>query len=213
MALDGLPPATDGLAVGLLGGSFNPAHEGHLHISRLALALLGLDELWWLVSPQNPLKPLAGMAPRAARLAAAQALAAHHPRVRATDIEASLGTCYTADTLAGLARRFPRTRFVWIMGADNLLQIPRWERWTQIFHTVPVAIFARPSYSLRALSGQAAQRFRGRRITSRQARRIADMEPPAWVFLHTPLSTASATRIRAMQARRDGSPRGPGRVG
>lgn len=135
-----------GLRVGLLGGSFNPAHDGHRYISRLALKLLGLDEVWWLVSPQNPLKPAAGMASLGDRLARAQAVA-DHPRIRVTDLERLLGTRYTADTLAALHRCFPRTRFVWLMGADNLLQVPRWQRWTEIFETTPVAL-RRPHVSI-----------------------------------------------------------------
>lgn len=193
-----VPPFGDRRAtrIGLLGGSFNPAHEGHLHISRVALKRLGLDELWWLVSPQNPLKPTRGMAPLAERLEGARRLAAH-PRIRVTDIEREFGTRYTADTIRTLRRRFPRARFVWIMGADNLIQIARWENWPAIFSTVPVAILDRPTYSLRALASEAARRFAGFRLPADQAGRLADMEPPAWMFLHIRLSGASATRIRA----------------
>lgn len=184
--------------VGLLGGSFNPAHEGHRHIAELALRHLGLDEVWFLVSPGNPLKEAKGMAPLAKRLASAAAQA-HHPRLRAVAIEQALGTRYTADTLAALIRRFPRTSFVWLMGADNLIQLPRWERWSSIFNTVPIAVFARPSYSTNALAGKAAHRFSpARRRSLRQATRLASRKPPAWVFLHTRLHPASATSIRAM---------------
>ncbi len=190
----------DGLSVGLLGGSFNPAHDGHVLISRLALARLGLDRVWWLVSPQNPLKPEAGMAPFADRLAGARHLA-RHPHVQVTDLESRLGTQYTADTVRLLARRYPRTRFVWLMGADNLAQIPKWQHWQQIFNTLPIAIFARPSYSLRALSGQAAQRYGHYRIGESESRTLASREPPAWVFLHTRLSTISATALRAKSGR------------
>lgn len=190
-----------GLAIGLLGGSFNPAHEGHLHISRLALSRLALDQVWWLVSPQNPLKPVTAMAPFDERLAGARSIALD-PRIHATGIEAELGTQYTADTLAALVRRYRRTRFVWLMGADNFLQIPKWRSWTQIFHTVPIAIFARPSYSFQALSGQAAHRFGRCRVQEGAAWRLADMEPPAWVYFHTRLSPVSATQLRARQARK-----------
>ena len=185
--------------VGLLGGSFNPAHAGHLHISRLALERLGLDEVWWLVSPQNPLKPAQGMAPLADRLAGARALVEDGARGRnlwVTDIEHDLGTPYTADTLKALKSRFPHTRFVWIMGADNLCEISRWNNWTAIFETVPVAVFARPAYSFRALTSTAAKRFAGRRLTESQAADLVSSAPPAWVFLHIPLSSASATKIR-----------------
>ena len=147
--------------IGLLGGSFNPAHRGHLHLSLTALKCLDLDEVWWLVSPQNPLKPVAGMAPFADRLEQARQIAAGHNRIRVTDLENRLGgSHYTADTLRILRRRFPRLRFVWLMGGDNLAQIPHWERWTEIFRTVPIAVFDRPSYSLKALAGRAAQAFR-----------------------------------------------------
>lgn len=186
--------------IGLLGGSFNPAHAGHRHISLEALRRLGLDEVWWLVSPQNPLKPVAGMAPLAQRLAGA-ARVARHPRIRATGIEAVLGTRYTADTLERLVRRFPNSRFVWLMGADNLAQIPRWERWPSIFSTIPIAIFDRSPYSFKALAGKPARRFARRRLPERQASVLADMQPPAWVFLHTRLHPASATVIRARHQR------------
>jgi nicotinate-nucleotide adenylyltransferase len=181
--------------VGLLGGSFNPAHAGHLHISRLALERLGLDEVWWLVSPQNPLKSVQGMAPLAERLAGARLLARGR-RLWATDIEHDLGTPYTADTLAALKSRFPHTRFVWIMGADNLCEISRWNNWTAIFEAVPVAVFARPAYSFKALTSTAAKRYAGRRISENQAAGLVGSAPPAWVFLHIPLSSASATEIR-----------------
>jgi nicotinate-nucleotide adenylyltransferase len=185
--------------VGLLGGSFNPAHEGHRHISVLALKLLKLDEIWWLVSPQNPLKSARGMAPLAARLTSARA-ACRHPRERAVAIETALGTRYTADTIKALTTRFPRTQFVWLMGADNLNQITRWDSWSLIFHMVPVAVFDRPAYSLRALAGKAAHRFAGARRRLSQAGRLTSRNPPAWVFFHTPLHAASATSIRRGQA-------------
>lgn len=191
----GFPPKR---RVGLLGGSFNPAHEGHRHIAELALKHLGLDEVWFLVSPGNPLKEAKGMAPLAKRLASA-AEQARHPRLRAVAIEQALGTRYTADTLAALIRRFPRTSFVWLMGADNLIQLPKWERWSSIFNTVPIAVFARPSYSTNALAGKAAHRFSpARRRSLHRATRLASRKPPAWVFLHTRLHPASATSIRAM---------------
>jgi len=182
--------------VGLLGGSFNPAHEGHRQISLAAMGRLGLDEVWWLVSPQNPLKPADGMAPLTRRLDGARAMA-RHPRIRVTDIESHLGTRFTADTLVRLVRAFPRTRFVWLMGADNLTQIARWERWTQIFHAVAIAVFDRPTYCFRALSGMAARRFARRRLAATAAGLLARKRPPAWVFLFTRLNPISATAIRA----------------
>jgi nicotinate-nucleotide adenylyltransferase len=183
----------------LLGGSFNPAHGGHLHISELALRNLALDEVWWLVSPQNPLKPQRGMAPFADRLASAMA-AARHPRIKVTDIEARLGMRYTADTITALKRRFPNTRFVWLMGADNLSQIRYWERWRDIFRAVAIAVFARPTYCLGALSDLAARRFARRRVRPESARNLADLAPPAWVFFPSRLDARSATQIRSRLA-------------
>ena len=181
--------------IGLLGGSFNPAHDGHLHISQLALKRLRLDEIWWLVSPQNPLKPEAGMAPLGDRLTASRALVQGR-RIRVTDIEARLGTRYTVDTVTALRRRFPGVRFVWLIGADNLLELPRWHRWQDLFASVPIAVFARRPYSLRALSGPAAQRFARARLREAAAAGLADRSPPAWVFLHCRTHPASATAIR-----------------
>lgn len=189
------------LRVGLLGGSFNPAHDGHRHISLQALDRLQLDQVWWLVSPQNPLKAPEGMAALEKRLAKARDVA-DHPRIIATDIERSLGTTLTAEVLPRLKRRFPQHRFVWLMGADNLIQIPRWHRWTSIFHTVAIAVFARPSYSLRALSGRAARRFARARVPEQRASRLVERHPPAWAFLHTPLNATSATDIRARRRSR-----------
>jgi nicotinate-nucleotide adenylyltransferase len=164
----------------------------------LAIHLLGLDQVWWLVSPQNPLKPRRGMAGLAERLARADSVA-RHPRIKVSDLESRLRTTFTADTLAQLTRRYPRWRFVWIMGADNLMQIPRWRRWKQIFHTMPVAVFARFPYSNKALAGLAARRFWRSRVDARHARRLAARALPAWVFLHTSLSPESATAIRRSQ--------------
>lgn len=188
------------LRIGLLGGSFNPAHDGHRFISLVALKALGLDQVWWLVSPQNPLKPAADMAGLDERLAEARRVA-RHPRLRVTALETALGTRYTADTLAALTRLYPRTRFVWLMGADNLGQIPRWRRWTRIFALVPVAVFRRPTYSLGALRGKAAQRFARRRVDLHRVRGLAGRATPAWAFLRNPLHPASATAIRRARAR------------
>jgi nicotinate-nucleotide adenylyltransferase len=187
------------LRIGVLGGSFNPAHAGHRHLSLEALRHLKLDAVWWMVSPQNPLKESAGMASFEERLATARTVA-KHPKIVVTDIEASLGTVYTAHTLRRLRARFPHTRFVWLMGADNLTQVVRWEAWQDIFLAMPIAVFARPSYSLKALSGKAARRFARFRRSERTAKGLADAKPPRWVFFHTRLHPASATRIRAMRA-------------
>lgn len=188
------------LKVGLLGGSFNPAHAGHRHISVEALRRLGLDQVWWLVSPQNPLKPRAGMAPLAERLATAR-LVARHPAIVPTAIEQDLGTRYTVDTLAALRRRFPLIRFAWLMGADNLVQIGRWKRWQRLFEGTAIAVFDRPRYAAPALASMAAQRFRARRRPETSSRRLCETRPPAWIFIRAPLHPASATAIREKTAR------------
>jgi nicotinate-nucleotide adenylyltransferase len=188
-----------GRRIGLLGGSFNPAHGGHLRITRLALRLLGLDEVWWLVSPQNPLKPDNDMAPYAQRLAGARKLAAGVP-IRVSDFEARVNSRFTIDTLRMLRKRHRKTRFVWIMGADNLIQLPRWRRWSDILHTMPVAVFARPTYSYRALAGRVAHRFASCRMSHSAHRRLVDQPPPAWMFLWAANDPASASALRDADA-------------
>ena len=180
--------------VGLLGGSFNPAHSGHRHVAELALKRLNLDQIWLMVSPGNPLKPTAGMAPLAERLGSAAAIGDGR-RIVATAIEAELGTNYTADTLRLLRRRFPRVHFVWIMGADNLTQLPRWRRWREIARNVPLVVLPRPGYTLPALSGQAARSLRQGRRPAHEAP-ILSRAPSGWVFLPAPRHAASATSIR-----------------
>jgi nicotinate-nucleotide adenylyltransferase len=182
------------MRIGILGGSFNPAHEGHRHIAEVALRRLGLDEVWLLVSPGNPLKPVAGMAPFAERLASARAIGDR--RILATPIEAEWGTRYTVDTLRMLRRRFPRACFVWLMGADNLVQLPRWRRWTEIARIMPFAVLPRPTYNHRALAGQAARRLRRNRCDPRRAVAFCGRHAPAWIFLPVPQHPASATAIR-----------------
>ena len=201
--------------MGLLGGSFNPAHDGHLHISLLALRHLRLDEIWWMVSPQNPLKSADGMAPFDERLAGAR-LRARHPNVLVTDVERRLRARYTAETLTSLKFCLPRTHFVWIMGADNLAQISRWQRWTRVFNLVPLAVFDRAPYSFDALAGKAAQAFARFKLRPRDAGDLVERKPPAWIFFHTRLHPASATGMRARRARppqrpepTDRSERGP----
>jgi nicotinate (nicotinamide) nucleotide adenylyltransferase/ribosome silencing factor RsfS/YbeB/iojap len=185
-----------------LGGSFNPAHGGHLHLTLLALERLDLDEVWWLVSPQNPLKPVAGMAPFADRLDQAGQVAAGHRRIIVRDLESRLGgPHYTADTLQTLRRRFPRMRFVWLMGADNLVQLRYWQRWDRIFRSAAIAVFDRPSHSLRAVAALPARRFARHRVPVSAARRLAEMKLPAWVFFHSRLDPLSATRIRTERKR------------
>ena len=158
-------------------------------ISLIALKRLGLDEVWWLVSPQNPLKPVAGMAPFAKRLASARAVAGDR-RIKVSDIETRFGTHFTRDTLKRLTQRRRQHDFVWLMGADNLVQFPKWEGWQEIFNTVPIAVFDRPSYSFKALAGVAATRFAGSRIPERNASGLSRRKAPSWVFLHSRLESS-----------------------
>ncbi len=162
---------------------------------------LGLDEVWWLVSPQNPLKPVRGMAPLATRLAQARKIA-RDPRIAVTDLERRLGTRYTIDTVTALRRRYPGCRFVLLVGADLMTELPRWRRWTRLLVTIPVAVFDRPGYTRRALSSQAALRFHCGRRRSDQARTLADQAPPAWAFVRIAPHAASATALRAKAARK-----------
>ncbi len=183
------------LRVGLLGGSFNPAHEGHLHVARQAMIHLGLDQLWLMVSPGNPLKPRKGMAPFAERLASARRIADGR-RIIATDIEARLGTQYTADTMRELRRRFRHTKFVWLMGADNLVQLPRWGRWLEIIRAMPMLVLPRPGATLKALAGQAASRMRAHRLPARAGLCLAAGAAPAWILLPVKENATSATALR-----------------
>ncbi|MCG2842676.1 nicotinate-nucleotide adenylyltransferase [Sandaracinobacter sp. RS1-74] len=182
-----------GFSVGLLGGSFNPAHGGHRKMSLAALERLGLDEVWWLVSPQNPLKPVAGMAPLAARLASAR-LVARHPRIRPTAIEAELGTQLTVDTLQALRHRFPQVRFLWLMGSDNLLQFHRWADWRVIARTVPIVVMARPHYVGPSQSAPAMGWFR--RYRHKSAAGWKDWQLPGIATVDFGLDSRSATAIR-----------------
>jgi len=182
--------------VGLLGGSFNPAHEGHLHVSELSFEMLDLDEMWWLVSPQNPLKGKSEMARFEDRISAASQVAKVNPRIHVSDVEKRLGTRYTVDTLAALQAKYPDCDFVWIIGADNLRQMFKWKGWRTIFRSVPIAVFPRAPYSLRALRGRASRCFDAYRIPSSQAKDLGNMSAPAWVFLKAPTHGQSATRIR-----------------
>ena len=183
------------MRVGLYGGSFNPAHEGHAHIARTALTRLGLDRVIWLVSPQNPLKGRHETADLAARMAGARALA-KGPGMIVSDIEARLGSAYTIDTVRALKQRFPGVKFVWIMGADSLASFHRWRGWTQIMHEVPVAVVSRPWTALKSRTSPAARRFAHARIPSRAAASLPCRKPPAWVYLTGPLNFTSSTALR-----------------
>jgi len=189
------------MAIGLLGGSFNPAHGGHLHISQAALDRLDLDEVWWLVSPQNPLKSAQDMAPFEDRWASACEHATD-PRIRISDFERQAGTVYTADTLEALAKAYPDHRFVFLIGADILIEFHKWRDWRKIFRRIPIAVFARPSFSSRALHSRAARRFARHRGRERLARRLAWKRAPAWIFFSITLDTTSATKIRRHDLRK-----------
>ena len=187
-------PVADGLKIGLLGGSFNPAHEGHLHVSEMALRQLGLDYVWWLVAPQNPLKPVAGMAPLSERLSYAADKFEQNPRIVVVDLERTIGTRYTIDTLRVLKRRFPRVHFVWLMGSDNLDRFRRWRRWPEIVETVPIAVITRPGWCLSPLHSKAMQRFAQARVTN--LKQLATTQAPAIAILDGCRCPQSATAIR-----------------
>lgn len=189
-------PSFARLRIGLFGGSFNPAHDGHLAMSLYALKHLRLDQVWWLVSPQNPLKSQEDMWPLAERLRSAEALAAPHPRLVVTTLESKLGTCYSIDTVNELKRRYPQTRFVWLMGADNLQAFHRWRRWEDLFHTLPIAVFRRPGYGAGQHHGRAALRFAGAARPGREAPCLAGLKAPAWLMLDNRLNGLSSTQIR-----------------
>jgi nicotinate-nucleotide adenylyltransferase len=184
------------LRIGILGGSFNPAHEGHLHVAQVAQRRLRLNQVWLLVSPGNPLKRADGMGKLADRLASAERISDGR-RIVATAIERQLGTRYTAHTLKALRRLFPRVEFVWLMGADILVELPRWRRWTGIARAVPFAVVPRPGYNHRALAGKAAQRLRPAWHPAREAPILAGSGAPAWTFLPASQNAISATALRA----------------
>ncbi|MEO0061798.1 MAG: hypothetical protein RLZZ08_358 [Pseudomonadota bacterium] len=184
-----------GAITGLLGGSFNPAHRAHRRISLFTLAALDLDEVWWLVSPGNPLKPAAGMAPLPARMASARAVARRAP-IRVTAIERQLGTRFTIDTLRAIRRRFPRRRFVWIMGADNLAQFNRWKDWRAIAREMPIAVVARPGYDRDALASPAMAWLRRYRLSAARFCNRTEWSAPALIELRFDPDPLSATAVR-----------------
>ncbi|MGC1270129.1 MAG: nicotinate-nucleotide adenylyltransferase, partial [Croceibacterium sp.] len=184
-----------GPVTGLLGGSFNPAHGGHRRITLFTQAALGLDEVWWLVSPGNPLKPKAGMAPLGARFGSAQAQA-RNARIKVTAIERELGTRFTIDTLRALKRRYPRRRFVWIMGADNLAQFHQWKSWRQIAREMPIAVVARPGYDAAALASPAMVWLRRYRLSAAGLANRHEWSAPALIELRFDPDLRSATQIR-----------------
>ena len=195
---DGLK-LTAGMKVGLFGGSFNPAHDGHAHVAETAIQRMDLDRVIWLVSPQNPLKDTRQTAPLADRMASARAFAPG-PRMVVSDFETRVGTTWTVDTLRALKRRYPGVYFVWLMGSDNLENFHRWRGWTDIMRMMPVAVIARPGSLLESRAAPAARRFAGHRVSSNEARLLPTMAAPAWTYLTAPLNPSSSTALRAQKS-------------
>ena len=183
------------MSIGLLGGSFDPSHDAHRDISLTALKRLGLDQVWWLVTPGNPLKDVSTLPDLAERVAAAEAVAAH-PSIKVTGFDGGDGTGYTIDLLRALKQRFPEVHFVWLMGADNLAQFHRWKAWAEIFAAMPIAVLDRPGYRLKAKASQAAQRFAPYYVDETDAPGLALLDPPAWTILSQRLSGLSSTALR-----------------
>ncbi|MCX7567843.1 nicotinate-nucleotide adenylyltransferase [Sulfitobacter sp. F26169L] len=190
-----IPYASSGQVIGLLGGSFDPAHAGHVHITLEALKRFGLDQVWWLVSPGNPLKSR-GPAPLAQRVERARSLM-DHPRVQITDIEARIGTRYTAQTLRALQQHYPAQRFVWLMGADNLAQFHLWQDWQGIAESVPLGILARPGQRISARMSRTAKFYADYRIAGRNSQLLSHARAPAWCFVNVPMINVSSSAIRA----------------
>jgi nicotinate-nucleotide adenylyltransferase len=189
-----------GMKVGLFGGSFNPAHDGHAHVAETALRRLDLDRVIWLVSPQNPLKSTRDSAPLAERMESAREaarLAGSSQAMVVSDFETRVGTQWTVDTLRALKARHPGVRFVWLMGSDNLASFHRWRGWTDILRLMPVAVIARPGALLESRTAPAAQRFSSFRVSSKEARLLPNMQAPAWTYLRAPLNPRSSTALRA----------------
>ncbi|WP_349255678.1 nicotinate-nucleotide adenylyltransferase [Brevundimonas sp.] len=189
-----------GMTVGIFGGSFNPAHDGHAHVAETAMRRLGLDRVVWLVSPQNPLKDPRDSAPLAERMASARIAAAHAaagPAMIVSDFETRIGTQWTVDTLRALTGRHPGVHFVWLMGSDNLATFHRWRGWTDIMRMMPVAVIARPGSELDSRTAPAAVRFAAARVPAARARLLPRLEAPAWTYLTAPLNPRSSTALRA----------------
>lgn len=193
-----MPAAGDGARIGLFGGSFNPPHEGHLNLCDLALKRLELDQIWWLVTPGNPLKDAKELAPLEKRIAQCRQIISH-PRIKVTAFEAAHKVRYTADTLRLVMQRRPRNTFVWLMGADNLADFHRWQDWRDIANMMPIAVIDRPGSTLSYHSGQASIALSRYRIDEGDAPLLSRMNPPVWTFLHGPRSSLSSTQLRAEQ--------------
>ena len=191
-----LLPLKPGERVGLFGGSFNPAHEGHLHVARMGLERLGLDRVVWLVSPQNPLKAGQETLTLKARMDGVRRLA-RDPAMIVSDVEARAGLAYSVDTIAALQAAFPETEFVWLMGSDNLQGFQRWRDWRTIARSIPIAVVARPGSLLAQRTSAFAREFADVRLRERDARRLAGLRAPVWVYLKGELNPASSTALRS----------------
>ncbi|HVB90140.1 MAG TPA: nicotinate-nucleotide adenylyltransferase [Beijerinckiaceae bacterium] len=193
-----LPPHAPGMRIGLLGGTFDPSHEGHRLASLTALRRLGLDRIWWLVTPGNPLKQTEGLSPLAVRLSAARLVAAD-PRILVSGFEAQIGARYTYQTIRYLRRRCPGVRFVWIMGADNLASFHRWRRWREIMDSIAIAVVDRPGATLHAAHSPAGERLARFRLREADGKLLCTIAPPAYIFLHGPRSSLSSTELRRLR--------------
>lgn len=200
------PPTSSGLRIGLFGGSFNPPHGGHALVAETALRRLGLDRIWWLVTPANPLKSNAGLPSQAERMALVRELVGRDPRMVITGIEAAIGTRYTEETIRFLRRRCPQVNFVWLMGADNLAGFHRWKNWRDIAANVPFVVIDRPGSTLKAVASPAARMLARARLEESDAQLLARRDAPAWIFLHGKRSSASSTAIRQMRSNTGNKP-------
>ena len=194
------PLAMPGQRIGIMGGSFNPPHDGHRIVAETAVKRLRLDQLWWLVTPGNPLKANDGLPSQTERMELCRQFA-RGPKMIITGFESELGTPYTAATLDFLRERYPSVHFVWVMGADNLASFHRWQRWREIAQTMPIAVVDRPGWRLKALGSEAAQSLAHARMREADAAKLAAANPPAWVFLTGRLSPLSSTQLRATRSK------------
>jgi len=193
----------EGLSIGLFGGSFNPAHDGHMHVARTALRALDLDQIWWMVSPQNPLKPK--QPSYEFRVSTVEALGLPYA-MKVSHMETEFGTQYTVDTLTRAVSKWPNTHFVFLMGADNLLQLPKWRRWETIMKTMPIAVIARPgknNTAIKARLGKAAQIYSDYRLPEARADMLKYYDAPAWCYLTPPMNSQSSSAIRTRHAKQD----------